>query len=303
MVMKKVVFCVLMTALLFGTMEAALKLGGSEFDSLQLTFLRFFIGGLLLLPFAIEEARHHDVHLTAKDLGWLALVGLMGIGISMVCFQYGVDACNAATASVLICLNPLFTMVIAHIFTNEKMDQLKLVAMAIGLIAIVFMIRPWDIQPGNTILGMGLMLIAAVTFAAYTVMGKRSIARIGTFLQTSISFIIGSMMILVVIVATGRPVLEGVVEHWQIVLYVGIMVTGLGYFFYFTAIKYSDATTGSIAFFVKPAIAPVFAVLLLHEQLLWNTYVGIVLLVGASFLTLYDSKKKTRAEDGEEGNL
>ena len=289
--MKKVIFCVIMTALLFGTMEVALKMGGSEFDSLQLTFLRFLIGGIILLPFAAAEARQNKVRLTARDLGWLALVGMMGVGISMVCFQYGVDACNAATASVLICLNPLFTMVIAHIFTSEKMDRLKAAAMVIGLIAIVFMIRPWDVQPGNTVTGMILMLAAAVTFAAYTVMGKRSIARIGTFFQTSISFLLGSMMILVVIVITGRPVLDGVSENWLLVLYVGIMVTGLGYFFYFTAIKLSDASTGSIAFFVKPAIAPVFAVTLLHETLLWNTDVGIALRICASFLTWYDSKK------------
>ena len=84
--MKKVIFCVIMTALLFGTMEVALKMGGSEFDSLQLTFLRFLIGGIILLPFAAAEARQNKVRLTARDLGWLALVGMMGVGISMVCF-------------------------------------------------------------------------------------------------------------------------------------------------------------------------------------------------------------------------
>lgn len=288
--MRKVIFCVSITAFLFGTMEAALKLAGSELDSLQLTFLRFFIGGLLLLPFAVREAKHNNVRLTKKDIGWLVLVGMMGVAISMVCFQYGVNGCNAATASSLICLNPLFTMVIAHIFTDEKMDKIKVIAMIIGLMAMLMMIRPWDVQEGNSISGMILMVVAAVTFAAYTVMGKRSIDRIGTFLQTSISFILGSLMILVVILATGRPVLEGVSDHWQLVLYVGVMVTGVGYFTYFTAIKHSDATTGSIAFFIKPAIAPVFAVSLLEEDLLWSTIVGIVLLVGASFLTFFDSR-------------
>ena len=148
--MKKVIFCVIMTALLFGTMEVALKMGGSEFDSLQLTFLRFLIGGIILLPFAAAEARQNKVRLTARDLGWLALVGMMGVGISMVCFQYGVDACNAATASVLICLNPLFTMVIAHIFTSEKMDRLKAAAMVIGLIA----------GEGNLALIIGMIILA-----------------------------------------------------------------------------------------------------------------------------------------------
>ena len=39
-----------MTAFLFGTMEIALKIGGNTFDPLQLTGLRFLIGGLVLLP-------------------------------------------------------------------------------------------------------------------------------------------------------------------------------------------------------------------------------------------------------------
>ena len=36
---------VLITAFCFGTMEIALKLGGGSFSALQITFLRFLIGG------------------------------------------------------------------------------------------------------------------------------------------------------------------------------------------------------------------------------------------------------------------
>ena len=59
--MKRVYFFVVLTAFLFGTMEVALKLAGSEMDSFQLTFLRFMIGGLLLLPFAIVEMKKNQV--------------------------------------------------------------------------------------------------------------------------------------------------------------------------------------------------------------------------------------------------
>lgn len=287
--MKKVIICILLTAFLFGTMEVALKSAGDSFDSVQLTFLRFLIGGIILAPFGIREVRRRGTIIHPADLGWLFLVGCMGIPVSMLCFQLGVERCNAATAASLICLNPLFTMVEAHLFTSEKMDRLKAVAFGIGVVAAVFMIRPWDIQPGNTVAGMALMLVASVTFAAYTVMGKKTIGRIGTFAQTSISFVLGSLVLLVVLLITGRPVVAGVAESPLLVLYCGVFVTGLGYLFYFIAIKYSDATTGSIAFFIKPAIAPVLALVLLHESILWNTIVGVVLLISASLLTLYDT--------------
>ena len=75
--------------------------------------------------------------------------------------------------------------------------------------------------------------------------------------------------------------MAGVGDNILLVLYVGIFVTGLGYFCYFMAIKASDASTGSLAFFLKPAIAPVMAVIFMQETILWNTYVGLDLILAA----------------------
>jgi len=292
--MKKVVFCIIMAATIFATMEVALKIGGVNLDSFQLTAVRFLIGGLILAPAAYFECRKSGYRLKGKDVAWMALLGIVGIAISMVAFQMGVLRCNAATAAPLFCTNPLYAMVIAHIFTSEKMDTRKWIAFALGVVAAIFMIRPWDVQEGNTALGMVIMVFAAVTFAAYTVMGKRSIKRIGTITQTSVSFIVGALILLVFTAATGHPVVAGLAENLAVVLYCGIVVTGIGYLFYFLAIRYSDASTGSITFFVKPAIAPVFAVIILHETVYWNTIVGIVLLVIASVITISDTVIKNR---------
>ena len=294
--LKKVVLFVCLTAFLFGTMEVALKIGGGDLDSFQLTFLRFLIGAVMLVPFAVHERKGQGMP-SGKDIAWVSLTGFVGVSVSMVLFQFGVENCNAATAASLICMNPLFTMVIAHFFTAEKMNRRKAVAFAMGLVAMILMIRPWDIQEGNSAIGMLYMVGAAVTFAIYTVMGKKSIARVGTFTQTSIGFFAGCAVLLVEILILGKPVLAGVSENILVVLYAGIFVTGLGYAFYFLAIRYSDASTGSIAFFVKPAIAPVLAITILGESIYWNTVVGIILLITASFITL--NRKPKEVEDGQ----
>ena len=287
-----VILCIMLSALAFATMEVALKLAGRNLDSFQLTFLRFLLGGIMLAPPAVIESKKSGYRLNAKDLGWMLLVGIMGIAVSMLAYQIGVLRCNASTAAPLMCTSPLFAMVIAHIFTSEKMTGHKWIAFSIGIIAIFFMLRPWDVQEGNTIAGFLLMLFAAATFGAYSVMGKRSIGRIGTFTQTCISFILGSLALLAVILVTGHPVTDGVIENWPVVVYAGIVVTGIGYFFYFKGIEESDATTGSMTFFIKPAIAPVFAVMILHETILWNTVAGIVLLLLASAITIQDKFRK-----------
>ncbi|MBE6041246.1 MAG: DMT family transporter [Clostridiales bacterium] len=297
--MKKVVAFIILTAILFATMEVALKTAGADMDPFQLTFLRFFLGGVVLVPLALIESRKSGYRPNGKDLLWLLAVGIMGIPLSMQSFQIGVMNCNAATAASIICTNSLFTMLIAHLFTDEKMDRLKWISFFIGMSSLVFLIKPWDVQPGNTFLGVAALLFAAIAFGAYTVMGRRSIDHVGTFTQTSISFILGSLVLLVVILIMGRPVIAGVAENLPIVLYCGIAVTGLGYMFYFLAIKGSDASTGSIAFFIKPAIAPFFAVIFLHETIQWNTIVGIILLITASVITITDTVIKKRKAGGD----
>ena len=302
--MKKAYGFVVLTAFLFGTMEVACKVAGNQLDPFQLTFIRFAIGGLILLPFATVELRKAKIRLTARDLLRLAGVGILGISLSMVFFQLGVSNSNASTASVLISINPLFTMVFAHFFTSEKLNRHKFVVLGFGLMGLIFMIRPWDVQEGNTVIGIVYMLLAAIFFGAYTIAGKVSAQKLGIMAQTSISFILGSIVLLIMMLIMGKPVIAGVADNLPLVAYISLFVTGLGYFSYFMAIKCSDAATGSLAFFLKPAIAPVMAVIFLHETILWNTYIGIGLILAGSYLNIwYQKHDHDTSEQDLEGEM
>ncbi|HIW40126.1 MAG TPA: DMT family transporter [Candidatus Eubacterium pullicola] len=288
----KVYIGVIMAAFLFGTMEIALKIAGSSIDSFQLTAVRFFIGGLLLLPFAIKEMRDNDIRLDINQFLYLGLVGIICIPVSMLIFQIGVLKSNAATASVLISMNTLFTLIFARIIDNEKISRNKIIAIFVGIVGALFMIKPWDMQEGNTVLGVVLVLIGAAAFGLYTVMGKKATDQVGIFVQTSFSFIEGSIVLAVINLIIGKPIIAGInMDNILPVLYVSVFVTGLGYLFYFIAIKYSNAVTGSVTFFIKPAIAPILAVLILHESIYWNSIVGIILVLIASFVNLRENKK------------
>lgn len=292
--MGKAYICVLLTAFIFGTMEVALKIGASTMDPFQLTYLRFAIGGLILLPFGMAEIRKRRIHLTTGDYLELAVIGTVGVVISMVLFQLGVMSSNASTASVLFCVNPFFTIIFAHYFGGEPMNRTKLLIIGIALVGILFMLRPWDIQEGNTPQGMAMMLIAALFFGVYTVMGKKSVQKIGTMAQTSISFLFGALILMLVTLLLGRPVIAGITDNIPIILYTGVLVTGVGYFFYFKSIELAGAATGAFAFFLKPAIAPIIAVIVLREHILWNTFIGIALILAASLLNILLQKKAAR---------
>lgn len=282
---------VLLTAFLFATMEVALKMVGSNLDPFQLTYVRFLIGGLILLPFALRELKQKGIRLVPKDFVVLLGIGVLGVTVSMMFFQLAVMKSNASTAAVIFCINPLFTMAFAALFSDERMDKYKAYVLGIALLGLVFLIRPWSLQEGNTAAGIILMILAALTFGAYTVLAKGSVRKMGAIAQTSFSFILGALVLLIVTIVLGRPVVAGLVDEAPLVIYVSVFVTGIGYWSYFKSIGLSDASTGSLAFFLKPAIAPFIAVIVLHEVLLWNTVVGILLILLASYMNLMFQRK------------
>lgn len=287
---KRVIVYICLTAMMFGTMEVACKLAGNGLDSFQITFLRFVISAIVLTPAALREKKEWRIVISKGDYAYLLLLGIIFIPVSMVLFQIGIMECNASTAAILFSVNPVFTMIFAHFASNENMNGTKAVAIALTLIAMLFMIRPWDMQAGNTVPGILATLFSALTFGIYTVMGKKANHKVGVFVQTTISFYLGSAVLLVIMIIAGRPVLAGVLDDWALLLYVSIFVTGLGYLSYFLAIKYSDASTGSIAFLLKPVIAPIIAVIVLGESIIWSTTMGIALLVVASAINFRSGK-------------
>jgi drug/metabolite transporter (DMT)-like permease len=211
----------------------------------------------------------------------------------MVFFQLGVEGSNASTAAVIFSINPLFTIVFAHFITEEKLNVRKVVALTFGLAGIVLMMRLWDIDPGNSGAGLAFSVISAVIFGLYSAMSKNGIRKRGGLTQTSLSFLFGSLTMLPILWFVGKPVVSGInAGNILLVLYIGIMVSGLGYLFYFLIMERADAATASIVFFVKPALAPVIAVLVLDESMRMSGVFGIMLILISSFINLKKPKRK-----------
>ena len=72
--MNKAYYFVILTALLFSTMEVACKVAGNDLDPFQLTFIRFLIGGLILLPFGIAEIKKKEIKINHIDILMIILL-------------------------------------------------------------------------------------------------------------------------------------------------------------------------------------------------------------------------------------
>ena len=290
---KKEIFYIVCTALLFSTMEVVLKIAGQELDAFQVTFIRFAVGGLFLLPFALRDMKKRSVKLTKGDWAYLAGLGTLCICISMLAFQIGIDHTNANLASVIICSNPIFVMIFAHFIVNDRFTKTKALVLCVSVLGLIIAANPFGLAEGNTSFGILCMVIASVTFGLYTTLGKLRIAKIGDVPQTCLSFLLGSVIMLIPMGLMHKPILAGIgMSNILVVLYIGVLVTGVGYYFYFEAIHACGPSNASIVFFLKPMFAPIIALLVLHEDLTWNMVLGIALLLTGSMINIRAGKNK-----------
>lgn len=287
---------ILGTGIAFGTMEIALKIAGNSFTAMQLTFLRFFIGGLILLPFALKDWKRRDFWPSRGDLGFLALLGILNICFSMTMFQLGVMRTNANLAAVIMSINPIFTAVFAHFIVNDRFTRKKAIILGLSIIGLIIVANPFDLGENNQVLGIAFMLLASLSFGLYTALGKLRIQKIGGMGLNSFSFLIGSSTQLILILLMDEPIIAGInLDTLGVLLYVSVIVTGFGYFCLMKAVESCGPAVASYAFFVKPVIAVGLAAIILKEPLTWNIALGVIIIVG-SFLSQVKPRKRKAVE-------
>ena len=69
--LKKGYLYIALSTFFFSTMEISLKLVAGNFNSIQMTVSRFFVGSLVLLPFAIKHLKAIEVKLEKKTYFYL----------------------------------------------------------------------------------------------------------------------------------------------------------------------------------------------------------------------------------------
>lgn len=293
--MKRGYVYIILTALAFSTMEVVGKTIANQLNPLQLNFLRFLIGGIILLPFAIKELRARKVSLTVNDFLFFALTGFLGIAFSMSLFQMAVVYAKASEVAVIVSTNPIFTVPFAYLILKEKLPANALLALALCLVGLGFFLNPLG-GIHSDLTGIWLAILSALTFSLYGVISRIRVEKYGSFALNSLTFLVACAMLFVYLTVRHIPTFTGITASNIIqVAYMGIVVTGLGYLFYFLAMKETSAVTASTVFFIKPALAPILSLIFLHEVMKVNTVIGVLCVLAGSFVMLRGKSQAARA--------
>lgn len=262
------------TIAIFSTLEVVTSTLKGVVNPLQLTFIRFLIGGVVLLPIAL--AKKEKLH--RRD--WLFFLGLgaLNIFVSMGSLQLSISMGKASTAAILISSNPIFVMLFSAFILKEKATMDKILCMAFGIAGISLIIYKGN-SGGDTAASLLLALLASLTFGLYTVLGKLKSEGVSSITMISLSSIMGSVFYIPVLLYYKIPLFYIPQPAIPKVIYLGVFLSGVAYITYMEALKILTASKGAMVFFLKPVLASVLAVIFLGEALSLKTIAGMVLVL------------------------
>ncbi|PWF99360.1 DMT family transporter [Levilactobacillus bambusae] len=311
--MKKTIIYIILSTIMFSSMEIALKMANGAFNPIQLNLIRFCIGGIVLLPIARQALKSGSRRLTLADWGLFFITGFVCVIVSMTLYELAIMNDEASTVAVLFSCNPVFALIFSYLMLHERLGRANLIAVVVSIVGLVVIVNPAHL---TNLFGMMLAVLSALTFGFYSIVSRYgSLKRhLSGTVMTCYTFIAGTIELFLLVLLThvssianwmstvsglrefaNIPVLKNVSLHYfWLLFFIGVCVTGGGFAFYFLAMETAGVSAASLVFFIKPALAPVLAMAVLGEKISLTTTVGIVIIVLGSIITFMGNRVKTK---------
>lgn len=274
----------------FSALEVVANPIRNSIDPFVMTFWRFLLGGLFLLPPAVRRIRKKSRAFSWRVLGWLTALGVLNIIIGMGAHALSVKYAKASTAAILIAANPIAINLFGWVLLGELLSWRRGLTLVFGFCG-VLLVAARPAAGEDTGFGIAAGLVGMAAFSLYTVLAKRFIRRLGSLVVTAVTFFTASVIFLPLLLVA-RVAVWPAPDVWPRLLILGFVVSGLGYYSFFKILNELPAGRTSLLFFAKPPVAIFLAWLLLGETITPGAMVGTLLIMTG---ILFDRRKPSPA--------
>jgi drug/metabolite transporter (DMT)-like permease len=273
----------LLAVVFWGVSFVATKAVVREISPIAVIFLRAGLGSVLLLALL---ARRGQLAPPPRDR-WasLAVMGFVGVALHQLLQAYALRATSAVNTGWLIGLTPIWSALLAAAFLRERFTAVKVVGLVLGFVGGALVVTRGRLEASLLALpstrGDLLILISTVNWAVYSVIGRDTLRGLGAARATAGAMVAGFAMLAVPFAASGawRGLLQLSPIGWLGLAFLGICCSGLGYFFWYTALDAAPASQVAALLYLEPLVTLGASVALLGETVVATTLIGGALLI------------------------
>lgn len=264
------------TGVQVGASIVASRFAVAEVPPLTLAMLRYGIGFLCLLPFAIEAIRSVQrasagfpaSKSIARDIAAMAALGIGQFGVLIALLNYGLKTVPAGRAALIFSLFPLLTLLLGAATGRERVTPRLLAGVLLSIAGVAVSLAPkLDAGGASHWWGELAVLASAATGALCSVLYRPYLQRYPTVPVSALAMLASVLVLAVLALGEDWPhrVVGFSASAWYAVVFIGVF-SGIGYFWWLYALKHETPTRVTIFQALSPVTAALLGALFLHES-------------------------------------
>src|SRR5512137_2852350 len=254
-----------------------------------LVLLRYVIA-LPVLWIAARLSRTRGIQ--RVDWPKLGLTAFVGFGVSLLAQFAGTKLSTAAAGALITSATPAFIVLFAWLILRERASGRQWIGLGVATLGVLIVSLLGDQTATeaatNPLLGNLLLIVAAVSWALYSVLVKLH-SQWYTALAITLAVTAFGIPIVAPVAAIelqtqtiGPLTLPAILG----ILYLGIGSTAIAFFLWNKSFELLDAATASLFFFAQPVVGALLSAIFLGEKLGWSFFAGGALILLGALLGL-----------------
>ncbi|MEP3277759.1 MAG: DMT family transporter [Stappiaceae bacterium] len=277
----------MMTALFWGGNSIASRLAVSEVSPFVIVFYRWAIVCLLLIALNYKKVRASWPVLKPKLplLAGMATVGFTGFNAIFYVAGHHTSAINIGILQGSI---PVIVLLGAFLLYATPVKPLQIVGTLVTIAGVIVVASAGDIDRLLNLqfgYGDGLMMIACILYASYTLALKRRPEVSGIVLMTVLAFfaLITSIPLVAYEIASGEAQMP-TGTGWLVILYITLFPSFLAQIFFMRGVELIGPGRAGVFVNLVPVFSAILAIVILNESFLLFHGLALALVLGGIYI-------------------
>lgn len=265
---------------IWGASFPFIKLGLESFPPLTIVALR--LGGAALFLFVVLRLQGQVLPTSPRTWFDLVLVGIVGMAMPFWLISWGEQFINSGLAAILIAMTPLFTVLIALVWTREEqLSPVRSLGVVLGFLGVAVAVNIFQLSLFSaSAQAQGAVLLAASCYAFSALYSRRAFKGMSPLVPAT-GTMVGAALVVVplALLLDGLPTLAPTTSALLGVGGLTLLSTGFAYILYYWVL----GQLGSSRAMMVTYLVPIFALLLgwfwLDETIGLHTVLGLFLVL------------------------
>lgn len=245
------------------------------------------------MPFFLFRRESRAEVRTIRKKQWAQIVSAGAfLALHYVLWFESLNFTSIASSTVLVSLQPLFSLGLERFVSKKKIKPTALLGCAIALCGCVI-IGAGDFQiSGKGLVGDVLAFVAAGVIALYFFVGESVRKEISAVTYSTLSYSVSAVILCVYILLRGDSFGGYGVQTWWASIGLALICTIGGQFVFNLLLKNVPASAVTMSILGEPIGTCVLAWMILHESVSFRQFVGIAVIMAGMMVFFLPGREK-----------